>query len=346
MPLMRREMMDMDIDVGPLECKEIRTICYVNQDMAKIPEEVWMFMLMFVDDVDLLPLSRTCRFLNRLTKDAHLWRSIHRRNKLNLHTLINLPQRSTREHLAAMNVMRGRCLDRKLSEGQYVGGAAAVRAYESFMRLQKEGTRKAVMKGLEERPGVAQMSQKNLMPAETTINGGSCSPRLVPKVVNLKKAMTLDSLKKQLRTRISVEGFKESGVAKTHTVTAYNPSIHSKAVELDKRLCEIHLVSKLVRRPSAGILESMKLLPTSPETAVLICPPIKSKLDFYEGLHSATTVAESPGRMDGMEEEVTSATTFVESPLEAPWMESESMRRTSRGRSPLIFSFEAADVVV
>ncbi|KAJ3214570.1 hypothetical protein HDU67_001490 [Dinochytrium kinnereticum] len=341
-----------------LQYSEIHTVCIVNEVMAKVPEEVWMFMLMFVDDVDLQTLSKTCRLLNRLTKDALLWRSVHLRNKGKVHTLLfKFPQRATRERLAVMNIMRGRCLERKLSEGQYVGGAAAVRAYEAYMRIQKESTMKAVTKGLEDRPPMNEMSLKNLLPQEVkTGNGerGSCSPRLIPKVLNLKKAMTLDSLKKQLRTRISVEGFRESGVAKTHTVTAYNPSIHSKAVELDKRLCEIHLVSKLVRRPSAGILESMKVLHTTPDTAVLICPSIKSKLDFFESLQT-TPVGACPGEgrehpdpalmviVDGPEEVLSATTCVAESPETWTFAPGEG-EKMIKG-SPLVESLQMADVV-
>ncbi|KAJ3108382.1 hypothetical protein HDU97_001507 [Phlyctochytrium planicorne] len=286
-------------NVGWVHVGERKTICIVNETMAKVPEE-------FFEDTDLQTLAKTCRLLRRLCKDTLLWRSIHLRSKDRVNNLLfKFPQRPTRENLAASHILRGRCLERKLSEGQYVGGDGAVRAYEAFMRLQKEDTKKNLRKGLEDRPGMAAISAKNLIPEEASSPSGEpgCSPRLMPKVVVLKKAMTLDLLKKQLRTRISVEGLKESGLAKTHTVTNFNPSIHGKAVELDKKLCEIHLVSKLVRRPSASILEGMKVLQQSPSTAAWICPPIKDKLNFYEKLSvspdGTSPMGISPDRQNG-----------------------------------------------
>ncbi|KAJ3102596.1 hypothetical protein HDU96_009585 [Phlyctochytrium bullatum] len=331
-------------ELGTVQISEIETVCYVNELMARVPEELWMFMLMFLDDVDLQNLGKTCRLLQRLTRDALLWKAMNVKNKGRLEVLLfKTPQRATREWLAQSNIMRGRCLERKLSEGQYIGGDSAVRAYEAFIKIQMEATKKAVSKGLEERPPVSEMSEKNLIPPEVTAHTGSCSPRLIPKVIDLKKAMTLDSLKKQLRSRITVENFKELGVAKTHTVTTYNPTIHSKAVQLDKRLCEIHLVSKLIKRPSATLLESMNVLPPSPDNALWITPNVRSRhasaTKYMEAAvsPSITEAVESP-KDAGISPDQLSATTAV-----AP---SPDVSNLSSGlKSPLTTSVSFTDVV-
>jgi hypothetical protein len=55
-------------------------------------------------------------------------------------------------------------------------------------------------------------------------------------------------------------------------------------MELEKRFSEIRLDSKLVQRPSPSKLEAMKVLRSDSSTALLICPPIKSKLEYFENL--------------------------------------------------------------
>ncbi|KAJ3190959.1 hypothetical protein HK101_008205 [Irineochytrium annulatum] len=241
----------------------------------------------FLDDPDLRSLSRTCRALLRLSRDEVLWRAIHARNIRRVDALLfsHNPQRPSRVDLAATHIMRGRALERRLSEGDYIGGSAAVRAYEAFVGMEKRSTVKALVKGLGGRMGMEELARKGLIPQEVG-REGACSPTLVHKVVTLRRQMRSDALTRQLRSRISAEVLREMGVAKSksHTVITYNPSLHPKAVELDRRLFEIKLVSKLVRRPSASILENMKVLPTNPATASMICPPIRSKVEYYEAL--------------------------------------------------------------
>ncbi|KAJ3074595.1 hypothetical protein HK102_005765 [Quaeritorhiza haematococci] len=115
----------------------------------------------------------------------------------------------------------------------------------------------------------------------------SCSPVLLPRLMKLRKAFCQDSLKRQLRGRLSQDDLRDSGVAKTHTVTKYcaqYPLLLATQLELSKRLIESQLVHKLERRPSVEKLEGAKVLMTGPDTAAMVCPGIKPKVRFYEEL--------------------------------------------------------------
>ncbi|KAJ3306659.1 hypothetical protein HDU76_004771 [Blyttiomyces sp. JEL0837] len=287
----------------------------------RLSEEIWMHILMFVEDTDLQTLTKVSRLHHRLTSDTLLWRHIHHtRNASRISSrLFKTPNRPTQGDLVRFNILKGMPgLLRRVERGEsFVWGIGGLRSYEAFKGVEWKVKVRILERGLVVRPNIGELSQRNLIPPEiATIPAQAQGSPLLSRMRDLKKAMKRDSLKQQLRSRITAQDFKELGVAKTQTVITYNPTLLSKAVELEKRLAEVRLVSKLIRRPSAGILEGMKVLRNDSMTAVLICPSIKKKVDFFEKLGKDGN--SGSGDRDSMGEE------------DQGWLERERMVRRSR----------------
>ncbi|KAI9357326.1 hypothetical protein DFJ73DRAFT_204290 [Zopfochytrium polystomum] len=229
-------------------------------------------------------MRRCCKLLQRLTADTILWRHIlHSRNAARIQSLLfELPQRPTRMDLARANILRvlpG--ITRQLSDGAYIGEYTAVRSYEALRFIERRMAATRVERRLTLRPGIDEMRQRNLIPRY-----GQALPSgtILVMVQSLNRAMKLDTLRRHLRSRISADALKERGVAKIQTVTSYNRALLPQAVLLEKRLLQSRLSSKLERRPSASTLEGMKVLRSDSSSALLICPPIRDKVQFFEGV--------------------------------------------------------------
>ncbi|KAJ3292948.1 hypothetical protein HDU79_000857 [Rhizoclosmatium sp. JEL0117] len=154
---------------------------------------------MFVNDVDLHPLSQTSKWLRRLVFDKVV-RHIHlENNKKRIDTLIQSPQRRTRQELAEINVLRGPPgIQRRLTEGDYVAGEGSVQQYHAYVEVQRDFLVKGLVKRLERRPSseaVTPLAGANIL---------TNSPVIVPKMKQLERAMTADVIKKELRRHLSV----------------------------------------------------------------------------------------------------------------------------------------------
>jgi len=98
--------------------------------------------------------------MHRLVNDVVLYRFLLRRaaSRINVKLFNGNPQRPTRETLASRNILRGVGVSRQVSEGQYIGGQASVRIYESSESIRRRMTETAVRKSLIDRPDPLELS--------------------------------------------------------------------------------------------------------------------------------------------------------------------------------------------
>ncbi|KAJ3416058.1 hypothetical protein HDV05_003417 [Chytridiales sp. JEL 0842] len=256
----------------------------VNRILARVPEEVWMRFLMFVEDTDLPSLSNTSRLLQRLCADHILHHHFHLRNKYRLNSLLfQTPQRPTRLDLARSNIIPGLSMERRLTMGDYVYSELSVRAFLASQILDREMKIQQLHRGLTARPQLEEVSARNLIPPLLS-SSSFVGTRLLTKVMRLEKEMKLDALRRQLRTRKSKQDLKEIGLGKAFTLP---PTLLPQALLLDHHLRKLLLVSQLIKRPSPTVLTSLKVLKEDAGAAVLICPSIKDRLEFFESFAAA-----------------------------------------------------------
>ncbi|CAG8464864.1 3191_t:CDS:2 [Ambispora leptoticha] len=112
---------------------------------------------------------------------------------------------------------------------------------------------------------------------------------LVPKMKALKIALQRDKLSKKLKNRPSVDDMRRFGVMKTQYITKSSsvyPSLLSSQLLLLKSFKLDLLANSLTRRPSLSyLLDEVGILRSDATTASMICPGIKSKVQFFEQLN-------------------------------------------------------------
>ncbi|KAI8915426.1 hypothetical protein DFJ77DRAFT_510545 [Powellomyces hirtus] len=271
---------------------------------VELPEELWSYTLTFVEDTDLQTLAKTNRLLRRLASDRILWTNyLTSRNRFRIASrLFAVPQRPSRKDLVAWNILRTTPF-RDITVA-YINGPARVAHWTAQENIRKFFIYTSLQKALNARPSLDDLAARNVIPpiavhvptaksrsdTEDTSGVLCCSPKLVPKALRLTKAIKEDKLKQSLRTRITVEDLWEKGLAKKHMVMKYcsfNPTLLATQVELDKKLTTSRIYTNLNHRPSVGSLESMKVLRTDPTTALMLCPPIRLKVRYFEDLSTS-----------------------------------------------------------
>ncbi|CAG8458783.1 9947_t:CDS:2 [Ambispora gerdemannii] len=272
--------------------------------IERLPEEILVKIFEFVDDTDLLSISRTNKRFKRLSKDAILYRHRLNQNAYRLETLLTLAQRRTREQLAIQNILRGVSLLEQLRQGRYINHAQLICAYEAQSLLKRSFTRNKLSRRLAQRPELRVLLEKNLVPQEVvctlyqrrdrvirkkTKTKFWLAPSLVPKMKALKIALQRDKLSKKLKNRPSVDDMRRCGVMKTQYITKSSslyPSLLSSQLLLLKSFKLNVLANSLTHRPSLSyLLDEVGLLRSDATTASMICPGIKSKVQFFEQLN-------------------------------------------------------------
>ncbi|KAJ3023535.1 hypothetical protein HKX48_002698 [Thoreauomyces humboldtii] len=253
-----------------------------------LPEELWSYILSFAEDIDLQTLVKVNHVFRRLASDRILWKNyLNSRNRFRIASrLFVVPQRPSRNDLVAWNILRT-TPSRDISTA-YVNGPTRVAHWIAQETVRKFFIHNSLQRALSVRPTWDDLAAKNVIsPEDGMTNACRYSPKMAPKVIRLSKAMREDRLRQSMRSRMTMDEFSEKNLAKQHTVMkycSYNPTLLAVQVELDKRLTSSRVHSGLAHRPSVGSLESMKVLPTGPDTALMLCPPIRPKLRFFEHL--------------------------------------------------------------
>ncbi|KAI9101028.1 hypothetical protein DFS34DRAFT_453157 [Phlyctochytrium arcticum] len=225
----------------------------------ELTEDLWTYLLTFVEDTDLRTLYHVNHLLQRLASDKILWRRyIQARNRHRVDCrLFEVPQRPTRNDLITWNILR--TIPFRDASEVYINSPTRVTNHRNQEALRKLFIFKSLRKGLEARPKLHDLANRNVIPpaalqvhyhiptiSDTTetnsitpniaivgaligtevgeVNDGGdccCSPKLVPKAVRLSKAFKEDHINRTLRQRLTIEDLRDSGLSKTHTVTKY-----------------------------------------------------------------------------------------------------------------------------
>ncbi|KAI8615381.1 hypothetical protein BC830DRAFT_304632 [Chytriomyces sp. MP71] len=114
--------------------------------------EVWIKVILFVEDTDLPQLAKTSTLLQNLTRDIIVRKKLRQRVSQRLdRALFRIPQRCTRIQLARLNVLRGPPgLHRRLNQGEYLG--ATVATYNAIHERNREDLRRHLNRALQKRP--------------------------------------------------------------------------------------------------------------------------------------------------------------------------------------------------
>ncbi|KAI8927810.1 S-adenosylmethionine decarboxylase [Entophlyctis helioformis] len=255
----------------------------------------------FVEDTDLHLMAKVCRLFRLFATDSVLWRRLlHHRNPSRLSSrLFSVPQRPSRADLATRGILRAgagspEMLVRHLAEGRYVGGPAALRAFEAAAVVRKSMRVRRLDRLLRARPDYADLMDRGIIPAEASHrrrrssggggSGGSghasdsddgmhtTSANLLPRIVSLRHAIRRDQLKRSLQARKSLDDLESMGISKRHAVTATSGSMLPAQIALDKRFTQMQLRRQLNRRPTVEALQSRGVLLSDAFSVPLISP--------------------------------------------------------------------------
>ncbi|KAL5031983.1 spermidine resistance protein [Batrachochytrium dendrobatidis] len=209
--------------------------CTILSELA--PEEIWRYMLQFVEDIDLHTLAKVCHTFRRFSADPVLWRRVVlHRNSFRLQLRFALPQRPSRIELASRGILRSssssQILARHIDEGRYVNGPLGVQNFRAGRAVERTFTRSALGRLLLARPDVDELCNRGVFSEDVAASfKASCpskhnkyapsspavrviSPRLLPKMTVLRSALRRDKLKHSLQNRKSFQEIRDLNVTK------------------------------------------------------------------------------------------------------------------------------------
>jgi hypothetical protein len=135
-----------------------------------------------------------------------LWKYIHhQRNAARLSFLLKYPQRPSRQDLHSRHILRATPgLNRRLNLGEYISGPGHARIYELYAGMQREWIARELARDLESLRTHRQ----------STFKRSQSSPLIIPKVMELSKAIVKDSVNRGLKSRMSREQLKALGISR------------------------------------------------------------------------------------------------------------------------------------
>jgi hypothetical protein len=105
--------------------------------LMALPEELLVYVLMFVDDTDLQSLSKISPTLRRLCADTLLWRHFHLvRAPAQISSLLFRKTRPERPSLLERNIIRG-VQQQQLSNGSYIYGDSQRRFFDTQEKMRR-----------------------------------------------------------------------------------------------------------------------------------------------------------------------------------------------------------------
>jgi hypothetical protein len=192
--------------------------------LTSIPLEIILNILVWVEDVDLQQVRKSCKTLSILACDEVLWNYIFmQRNSNRIKHLLNRPQRRTQRELARLAILP--------FPSNFIT-AENVRQHEARKRLHKLFLSQRIREHVSNRPSFQQLRQQNIIPAEMTIpttpsfKQRVCSPTLVRKVIELKVQFRNDALKRRIEGRNGLDALREESIIKKHPLLRKSPNPH------------------------------------------------------------------------------------------------------------------------
>ncbi|KAI3632486.1 hypothetical protein MIR68_009592 [Amoeboaphelidium protococcarum] len=177
-------------------------------DFTALSEELQLYILYFVDDVDFQELARVNRLLRRLSADIVLWKHFHLvKNAAILESRLFLAQdhsRPDRAELVERNILKG-VKAHQISRGVYVNGHAQIQMIETQQKIDRQMKENVVNKALKERPERSDLEKLRVVPDGVKVSSESVSPLLVQRMLKLRRAMSTKRVRMRLDRRVSVE---------------------------------------------------------------------------------------------------------------------------------------------
>lgn len=244
--------------------------------LIDLPPELLLRLLLFVSDYDLQQLKRTCRQLFALSTDRVLWHYIWTvQNASKLSISFSKTSRPSRMNLISRNILKSTAspnnLEQQIRRGNYVNGPAAVQSFHASQAIERIITLHSLERRLRSRPSAADLLARH--------------PLLHTKIQKLQNAMTRDRISHQLKDRKSFTEINKN-VTKIYVTTLPVPNFSFLRMQytLENFLIGKKLNGKLIERSDVNVLEQLKVLRTSAETAMMQCPSIKAKIQYFEKL--------------------------------------------------------------
>ncbi|KND01688.1 uncharacterized protein SPPG_03483 [Spizellomyces punctatus DAOM BR117] len=146
-----------------------------------IPEELWAYIMTFVEDTDLRTLCRVNHLLRRQASDKILWRRyIVLRNRHRVSSrLFVYPQRPTRKDLVEWNILR--TMPFRQDDVGYINNPIRVAHWTAREVLRKCILFTTLRRGLEERPSVQSLESMKVLRTDPYTALILC-PSIKPKV--------------------------------------------------------------------------------------------------------------------------------------------------------------------
>lgn len=193
--------------------------------------------------------------------------------------------------LADRNIMRGGAsLKGLLAMGSYVGSVNHQRHYEIQKKLDRFFVSSSLRNELAARPEFNELIQRGVIDQEVAERRVGKS--LVPPMLKLKRAFKSDTLRTLLKQRKTRDDLVEKGnINKTHVISkslrlTTSAVLLGRQVELEKRLLKKDLLGRLSGRPS--VFEVVGVLKDARLTASMLCPSVRPKILYFEGLIKAS----------------------------------------------------------
>lgn len=233
-------------------------------------------------------LAKTTKKLRRLSGDVILWKHfLLEKNSALLTSKLFNKGRPDRLHLLHNNVLRG-IHPHQLSSGQYINSPTMKLLHENQLKIAWLMREQTIKQRLNSRPNAESLEKIGVLPSGSS----SRSPIIVAQAHNLETSLKQASLNRKLRRRQSLSDVStrymrgvsadlNTGIAGLPAATvAVSPILAAKKVELEKQFTEKSLERMINARPSIDSVDTR--LSDARQTALMVCPGVKTKIQSYE----------------------------------------------------------------
>jgi hypothetical protein len=229
--------------------------------------------------MDLYTIQKVNKQFHKLATDHVLWiYFFFKRYSVQLEKMIVC--RRTRRELIQANIMKGfstQVMIQKIERGEYIGDATTAQFYNVGILLHSNRNRRILNERIHYRPEYTELLNRNVI---QTVNP-SIAPNLHSKINELQKKLKRDKVKRLLSTRQSILDLRNQGILIFDGSVCTSTSIVALQKKVSLGLIRKDLYRKIQYRMTAQVLERKKIVPER-VTAPLLCPSIRSKIQFYE----------------------------------------------------------------
>ena len=233
-----------------------------------LPNELWYRIFLFVDDYDLPILEKVNKLFRSVVNDTWLRFLIQNENQLRVTG--KLKKRPERSFLVIKNILKGPTqtnLLALLQRGAYVD-VLMYNMYNIGTLLSKKQTTKRLDKMLLLRPGLERLESLFLVSRRI-------APSLHPNITKLENQLKRHHAKRKI-SNIDHRKKLDENMPTSKLLAPLQVVVRRNVVqkELRRKLRERKEPLVLLAQ---GILTEIQVIP-------LVCPAVKPKIDFYEGI--------------------------------------------------------------